>query len=272
MKFKFNLNSSGIILPILAIAAGTYLAVSYYVLPIYWRHYEHHPQLQKSSKLTQTKQGIPGDPLNIGLIGTQKELITALTKIGWYPADPLTLRSVLKVTTSVLLDRPYPNAPVSNLYLLGRKEDLAFEQPIGKSPKMRHHVRFWCSDNLLKNKRQLWLGAATFDRNVGLNKYTGQITHHIDSDIDIERDGLIDNLKKAGHLSKIYQITGVSPTLNNHNGEGDWYYTDGELTIGILSINNVIQIVPPESLPNPSRIEFKNKLWKIFKNLIKQNK
>ena len=62
---------------------------------------------------------------------------------GWYPADPVTLRSSIEIVGSVLLDRPYRDAPVSPLFYLGRREDLAFEKPIGNSADHRHHVRFW---------------------------------------------------------------------------------------------------------------------------------
>jgi hypothetical protein len=43
----------------------------------------------------------------------------------------------------VMLDRPYRDAPVSPLYYEGKKEQLAFEKPEGKSADRRHHVRFW---------------------------------------------------------------------------------------------------------------------------------
>jgi hypothetical protein len=32
--------------------------------------------------------------------------------------------------------------------------------------------------------RPVWLGSATFDRDVGFSRYTGQVTHHIAPDIE----------------------------------------------------------------------------------------
>jgi hypothetical protein len=49
---------------------------------------------------------------------------------GWFPADPLGLASDLKIAADTVLKRPYDQAPVSGLYLFGRKEDLAFEKPV----------------------------------------------------------------------------------------------------------------------------------------------
>ena len=116
---------------------------------------------------------------------------------GWYPADPVTLKSSIEIVGSVLLDRPYRDAPVSNLYYLGRREDLAFEKPAGNSADRRHHVRFWKVLEQGQEKRPVWLGAATFDRGVGVSQYTGAITHHIDADIDAERELLAADLEAA---------------------------------------------------------------------------
>ena len=70
----------------------------------------------------------------------------------------------------MLLDRPYKDAPVSNLYYQGRREDLAFEKPIGASADRRNHVRFWKVLDQGEEKRPVWLGAATEDRGVGVSR------------------------------------------------------------------------------------------------------
>ena len=115
----------------------------------------------------------------------------------WYPADPITFRSSLEIIGSVVLDRPYRDAPVSSLFYDGRREDLAFEKPDGKSADRRHHVRFWEVLKQGEEGRPVWLGSVTFDRDVGLSRDTGQVTHHIAPDIDAARDGLTDDLKAA---------------------------------------------------------------------------
>src|SRR2546427_628383 len=82
-------------------------------------------------------------------------------------------------------------------------QDLAFEKPAGRSASRRHHVRFWRSGELGQGGEPLWIGAATFDRSVGLSHRTGQVTHHIAPDVDTERDGLVADLVRAGQLGKI---------------------------------------------------------------------
>ena len=98
---------------------------------------------------------------------------------GWSPADPITLETSLEIAGSVLLDRPYRDAPVSPLFDQGRREDLAFGKEVGSSADQRHHVCFWKTLDSGSEGRPLWLGSVTFDRSSGLSRYTGQINHHI---------------------------------------------------------------------------------------------
>jgi hypothetical protein len=237
------------------------------ILPALWKHYEHHPALEDAPKTTLTAQGIPGDPLNVGLIATEDDLVRAMLEAGWAPADPITLKSSLRIAGSVLLKRPYRDAPVSNLYVFGRRQDLAFEKPAGRSASRRHHVRFWWSNELGKGGVPLWIGAATFDRSVGISHRTGQVTHHIAPDVDTERDGLVADLSKAGQVVRLFQVTGIGATLLGRNGGGDRYYTDGELSVGILASGQA-RASRPEQLPNPPVVQIKDQLWSAVRPLL----
>lgn len=243
------------------LAIGSYLLFAYLLLPAVWHHYEHQPNLEDAPKVAVTHSGIPGDPLNVGLVGSQEEVVRAMLAAGWHPADAVTTRSSVHIAESVLLDRKYEDAPVSSLYVWGRKQDLAFEQLVGKSARERHHVRFWKSGEPAEDGRPTWLGAATFDRSVGLSHRTGQITHHIEADVDQERDNVLNTLIAARELIRTYQVTGVGLTLNGRNGGGDRYFTDGEITIGMISPNNVPSEIPPIVEPNPVAVEAKNRIW-----------
>lgn len=212
----------------------SYLLLAYVILPDFWRLHRHRWTASEDPKTTTTGQGIAGDPLNVVLIGTEDQVIRALLAAGWHPADPTTWRSSMRIAETVLLNRAYPDAPVSNLYVWGRRQDLAFERAAGKSPRHRHHVRFWLSDRVAEDDRPVWLGAATYDRSVGFSHYTGQVTHHIAPDIDAERDLLMHDLAAAGQLERTYMVPGVGPTKNGRNGGGDLYRTDGNREVGVL--------------------------------------
>lgn len=260
---RFLIRALGVVLLVVV----TWLVLAYAILPVLWRHYEHHPIMEDAPKVTRTAQGIPGDPLNVGLIGSREELIRSMLNSGWFAADPITLRSSLGIAQSVLRNRPDPDAPVSNLYLFGRKQDLAFEKPVGQSARHRHHVRFWESSDYGRDGIPLWIGAVTYDQSVGLSRRTGQVTHHIGPDIDAERDGLIFDLQSHGWLTEEFQVTGVGPTLSGHNGGGDRYFTDGELTIGLLA-STPRPDRSPTTLENPTAIRIKDQLWSVIRPLL----
>lgn len=237
-----------------------WLMAAYLILPALWRHHEHHPIMASAPTATRTAQGIPGDPLNVGLIGAELDVVHSMLVAGWSPADPITLRTSLRIAASVLFKRPDADAPVSNLFLFGRKQDLAFEKPVGRDARRRHHVRFWKSDDLGREGVPLFIGSTTFDISVGLSHDTGQITHHIAANVDAQRDALIGDLVKAGRVTKIYQVTGVGATVFGRNGEGDRYSTDGELTIGILAAEAVEggELI---RLTNPAVVRLKDQFW-----------
>lgn len=241
-----------------------YGLVAYLLLPTFWTHYEHQKRLAGLSMVTLTAQGIPGDPINVGLVGDQTDVVCAMHAAGWYPADPVTLRSSIEIVGSVLLDRPYRDAPVSKLFYLGRGEDLAFEKPVGNSADHRHHVRFWKVLDQGDEGRPVWLGDATFDRSVGVSDYTGAITHHIGADIDTERKALADDLEAAGMVEAKYQVTGIGPTVAGRNGGGDLYYTDGEVWILRLAEACRKRDGPAVTIPSPAATEIKDRIWRAI--------
>ena len=195
-----------------------------------------HPALARSPRHTTTAKGRQGDPVNVAFVGSEEELHRMLHGAGWYAADPITLRTSLKIAADVVLRKPYPHAPVSDLYLWERRQDLAFEQPVGDSPKQRHHVRFWRSAELDEHGEPLWLGAATYDERVEISRTTGGITHKIAADIDRERNKVVVDADKAGVLAHVYWIDRFHREREGRNGGGDPYFTDGRLAVGVISI------------------------------------
>jgi hypothetical protein len=213
-----------------------YVAIAYLVAPELWtlRNFLHGPL--PAEMVTRTPQGIAGDPINVGLVGTKAEIIQAFGVAKWDAADAVTLKTAIEIGESVVFDHPYPDAPVSRLLFEGRPQDLAFEKPVGSSADQRHHVRLWQTTDAGDDGRPLWLGSASFDRGVGLSHDTGAITHHIGPDIDNERDFLIGDLNAAALLASTTEIPGIGATRTGRNGGGDPYFTDGMAVIGVLKV------------------------------------
>jgi hypothetical protein len=254
----------------LAAVAIVYLILAYVALPALWTHHEHEPKLASLPMVTRTANGIPGDPLNVGLVGSRDDILRAMDAAGWFPADPITLRTSIEIVGSVVLNRPYRDAPVSALYYEGKKEQLAFEKPEGKSADKRHHVRLWLVLETGTHDRPVWLGAATFDRGVGLSHDTGQVTHHIAPAIDADRDLLMRDLGEAGMVQTFFQISGIGPTLLGRNGGGDPYHTDGEIDVASLVVDGVKRSEPPATLPPPPLIALKDQIWRGVSNAVTQ--
>jgi LssY-like putative type I secretion system component LssY len=240
---------------------GLYFLLAYIVLPLFWRHYEHQHALAGLTMVTRTASGIPGDPMNVGLVGSRDDVLCVMNTAGWYPADPITLRSSIEIIGSVLLDRPYHQAPVSHLYYNDRRQDLAFEKPTGKSADRRNHVRLWRALEHGEEGRAVWLGAATYDRGVGFSRDDARVTHHIGPDIDAERDLLTADLKAARVVQTIYEVTGIGPTVDGRNGEGDRYYTDGDIKISVLVAGCDQRTENVAVLENPPLVAIKNLAW-----------
>ena len=195
-----------------------------------------HPALARSPRHTTTAQGRQGDAINVAFIGTEEELHRMFASAGWYAADPITLETSIRIAADVVVHKPYAHAPVSDLYVWDRKQDAAFEQPVGDSPKQRHHVRFWCSREVDRQGEPLWLGAATYDERVELSRTTGGITHKIGPEIDRERNKLVNDAARAGVLDGYYWVDPFHKDRQGRNGGGDPYVTDGRLAVGVIDV------------------------------------
>src|SRR5947209_8508357 len=89
------------VLGLLAAVVLLYVAVAYLVMPMYWKRYTgRHPSLDDIPGVTFTGSGLPADPLNVALVGTDAEVVRIMLAAKWYPADPLTLRSCLRIASA----------------------------------------------------------------------------------------------------------------------------------------------------------------------------
>lgn len=183
---------------------------------------------------TRTSDGLLGDPVNLAVDGTARQIHETMTACGWVLADDVTLRSSWGIVVSSLFRRSYPAAPVSPLTLFGRMQCMAYQKEVEGNSAQRHHVRFWrCPDGWLLpgGHRVQWLGAGTYDRSVGLSMFTLQVTHKIDADIDVERDFIVDSIRFHVPASAVTVLENFSTGYHSRNGGGDAIHTDGDLPV-----------------------------------------
>lgn len=196
-----------------------------------------------------TPDGFASDPVNIGIIGTRMQLIQAMEAAGWYVADPHTPRYLLREVLSVLLGTSYPTAPMSSLYLFGRKQDIAFEIPIAGSLGSRHHVRFWATTYEDKKRLSvhsiqwhhrrahvqgdnlLWVGASSLDVGITFIRHNFQVSHMIHPDTDKERELILSQLKSQKLVASTQDVKLEKPyRLANRVWRG-YLQTDGMMTV-----------------------------------------
>jgi hypothetical protein len=203
-------------------------------------------QRRRVPGFTVTADGLPGDPVNLALVGTVRQLRTAFASAGWAGTDPLGLASSWEMARAFVFNKPYATAPFSTLYLFGRGQDIGFQRAIGDSPRKRHHVRFWAkslaqveadvdtlrfwlnTDRPNEDECVLWIGAATKDIGFSLTRLTFQFTHATDSDTNAERDYMIKELREHNVIENVtLHKAGNRLLIENVNH----YITDGEVAV-----------------------------------------
>jgi hypothetical protein len=244
LRNRFPLLVTLVIIYVLAAYFGIPFLVRLWRLVIRPKHLPHY---------AVSRDGWSSDPINIAIVcKDETQLRKAMEKAGWHVADKATLRNSIQEGFALLLNRQYPTAPFSNLFLFGRKQDIGFQIQDGNppTPRHRHHVRFWQLSSEIEKphkhasfwesilqifptkKRQIWIGAATHD--VGpfaLRIQNLQITHQIDAETNRERDFLINSLEKAGLVHRSETLSAGDPIRFRGQTLGVNIVTDGMLRV-----------------------------------------
>jgi LssY C-terminus len=237
-------------LPWVLAVSLTYGLAAYVILPRVVRMSLKILQRQLIPSFTITGDGLPGDPVNIVLIGTLQQLRAAFGTAGWSTADRLGVTSSWRMIRAFALNSPYPTAPFSNLYLFGRSHDVGFQEPINDSPRKRHHIRFWAlslarseddvatasfwlnTDRPPTDEHVLWVGAGTKDTGFSLTRLTFQVTHATDSDTNAERDYIVNELKRSRLIG---DVTLHRSGERLRTKQVNHYITDGEIAFASLT-------------------------------------
>ncbi len=207
----------------------TYCLMAYIIIPALFRLYHLLVKHDHIPLYATYGDGWASDPVNIAIIARDRNhLRKAMQQAGWYEADPATPLNSLREAWSLLFNRPYPNAPVSTLYLFNRRHDIAFQIPsnTAMSPRTRHHVRFWRLEppeahrhdrghfefwssklrHLLHLEYEIWIGASTYDfKPFDIRWRTGSITHGVRHNADEERDFIITSLEQTKSVKVIHE-------------------------------------------------------------------
>lgn len=170
-----------------------------------------------------------GDPLNLVIVGGLDDAFAALVRRGWSPTEQKWSGAIVKTITSALSGDRYVNAPISDLYLFGRPQDLAL-QKARDTIHQRNHLRLWLSPMRYHDK-PVWVGQISRDIGVRLTFHSPTFTtHKIDPDVDEARTALTEDMAYSQNLQKIGFVNGVGAAPQSAPKENlttDPYFTDG---------------------------------------------
>ncbi len=184
--------------------------------------------LYNAPRRAVNKTNRPGDPLNLVFVGTAQEIEQAFRQAGWTEPRRKNQKSIWKTAQAVINDDGYNQAPVSDLYLFGRREDLAFEKTLNTFNK-RHHLRLWQTSASAPDGRPIWLGAATHD--VGIDVHPGVVSHATDANLDDERTQVSSDLFLGGAVAAAELMAPPHPLSSGMTTTGGAWHTDGRLIV-----------------------------------------
>src|SRR5229473_2848350 len=180
-------------------------------------------------KITHTQSGAAGDPINLVFVGSKDQITRSFQQAGWLIPDPITPQTSAKIAADSLAHKSYPTAPVSNLYVFGRVQDLAFEKPTNDVAN-RGHLRLWKTGTLIDGQL-VWIGQASYDSGIELSSTNHLPTHHIAPTVDLERNAVGADLEKTGLVREEAYGAFTPPILYARNGGGDYYASDGDVLV-----------------------------------------
>jgi hypothetical protein len=172
-----------------------------------------------------------GDMVNFVLIGSEKQVQSALDTANFHVADTSDRKAVLEAAMTTYESKDYLAMPMSTLYLFNRPQDFGYEQaePIAMVAS-RHHFRLWKAP-FTWNGQTVWVGAGTHDIGFAKDKRNGNVTHKIDPNVDGERENIASSLQKGGKVKSISYYLPPNPVQDAKNATGDGYHSDGRILV-----------------------------------------
>ena len=178
-----------------------------------------------------------GDPLNIVMIGSGSNILHSLARAGWSFTHRINLESVTRLIGASLSNQPYPVAPVSDLFLFGRKQDFALQRPRPRISQ-RNHMRLWLAPFRYR-EHPVWVGQISRDIGIKLTPKSPSLTTHvIDPDVDLAREYLLDTLLAGGFVDAFGFVAGSASASRENpasNLVDDTYFSDGKRLVILLT-------------------------------------
>jgi hypothetical protein len=178
-----------------------------------------------------------GDPLNVVIVGEANDVLNSLSRSGWSFTHRIDFRTVRREVGAAIAGASYPVAPVSSLYVFGRKQDVALQRA-RRSISQRNHMRLWQAPFRFED-RPVWVGQISRDIGVKITPRSPTLTTHvIDPQVDATREYLLHSLIGQGFVDRFGFVKGsaaATPSEPRFNLTGDPYHSDGMRLVVMLA-------------------------------------
>lgn len=177
--------------------------------------------------MSETILGIPQEPISLIIIAPDIARFTdGMVKSGWVTAEKPGLASMGRAAWAAWNNLPDDDAPVTPSFWNAEPNDWGFQKTTtDQSLRQRHHARFWQTPFKTKSGEFIIVGTASFDDGLKWG-----VTHHIDPNIDAERDTLVADMLASGAFTQQGRFQIVAPRLGQ-NFAGDPWFTDGKAVL-----------------------------------------
>jgi hypothetical protein len=192
--------------------------------------------LKQIPRRVADKDGNAGDMVNFLVVGSVDQLKAAFQAAGWVQVDKDAADAVVQAVLASLSKQAYLTMPMSQLYLFGRPQDFGFAhaEPV-TVVTTRHNLRLWKSA-LTVGGQPVWVGAATHDMGLERDQRNGNLTHHIDPNVDDERDFVNRSLTGTGYVGQHTTVLPSDPVQDARTATGGGFHSSGEVLV--LWLNN----------------------------------
>ena len=237
-------------LPSILALSLAYAIAAYVILPRVVRMAVKILQRKSVPSFTVTGDGLPGDPVNLALIGEVREAPRRVREGRLDGGGPPRPRELVADGRGLRLQPPLSGRAVQHALPLragaGHRLSEGDRRQPAQAPsypvlghefgaRRRHPgtAAFWRNkDRPPLDAPALWVGAGTRDTGFSLTAFTFQVTHATDDDTNAERDFIVGELKGSGTIG---DVTWHRRGERIHTGRVNHYITDGEVAAASLA-------------------------------------
>jgi hypothetical protein len=192
------------------------------------------------------------EPATLFVTGSKEDLVRALERQGWVQNSPRSIGNYARQFLSAMFRYDsVSDGPVSEMYLYGKLEDMAFSKNVDYN-LARDHMRVYKKGKDPVSGKDVWAIAATRDTAATVDIKMPTITsplpwkwdwktpgfgHEIDKAIDGERDMIMADLLASGLVTDWKAVDGV------RKGLPEKQLADGRLQLGEYTSDGKVYLV-----------------------------